>query len=78
MENYWSLTTLREKLIQIGAMVVTHVRYVIFQKEEGKSLPISRTVIVSPERATVVVGRSSSGKAREKPFSLLVQTDTID
>jgi len=27
----WSLTTLREKLIKIGAKVVAHSRYVVFQ-----------------------------------------------
>ncbi len=27
----WSLTTLREKLIKIGAKIVRHGRYVIFQ-----------------------------------------------
>ena len=32
--QYWSLTTLREKLIKIGAKVVTHSRYVIFQMAE--------------------------------------------
>ncbi len=30
----WSLTTLREKLIKIGAKVVTHSRYMIFQMAE--------------------------------------------
>ena len=29
--KHWSLTTLREKLVKIGAKVVTHSRYVIFQ-----------------------------------------------
>ena len=29
--KHWSLTTLREKLIKIGAKVVTHARYVTFQ-----------------------------------------------
>ena len=29
--KHWSLTTLREKLIKIGAKVVTHSGYVIFQ-----------------------------------------------
>jgi hypothetical protein len=33
--KHWSLTTLREKLIKIGAKVVTHSRYVIFQMAEG-------------------------------------------
>ena len=30
----WSLTSLREKLIKIGARVVTHGRYVTFQMAE--------------------------------------------
>jgi hypothetical protein len=30
----WSLTTLREKLIKIGAKVVSHSRYVAFQMAE--------------------------------------------
>ncbi len=29
--EYWSLTTMREKLIKIGAKVVRHGRYVTFQ-----------------------------------------------
>ena len=29
--EHWSLTTLREKLIKIGAKVVAHGRYVTFQ-----------------------------------------------
>ena len=32
--KHWSLTTLREKLIKIGAKVVAHSRYVIFQMAE--------------------------------------------
>ena len=32
--RHWSLTTLREKLIKIGAKVVTHSAYVIFQMAE--------------------------------------------
>ena len=32
--KHWSLTTLREKLIKIGAKLVTHSRYVIFQMAE--------------------------------------------
>ena len=30
----WSMTSLREKLIKIGAKVVSHGRYVIFQLAE--------------------------------------------
>ena len=32
--KHWSLSTLRGKLIKIGAKVVTHSRYVIFQMAE--------------------------------------------
>jgi Transposase DDE domain group 1 len=33
-EQRWSLTSLREKLIKIGAKVVSHGRYVAFQLAE--------------------------------------------
>ncbi|MDP7600401.1 MAG: transposase, partial [Rhodospirillales bacterium] len=32
--EHWSLTTLREKLVKIGAKVVRHGRYVTFQLTE--------------------------------------------
>ena len=32
--SHWSLTTLQEKLIKIGAKVVSHASYVIFQMAE--------------------------------------------
>ncbi len=32
--GHWSLTTLREKLVKIGAKVVSHGRYVMFQLAE--------------------------------------------
>ncbi len=32
--EHWSLTTLREKLIKIGAKVVRHGRYIAFQMAE--------------------------------------------
>jgi hypothetical protein len=32
--EHWSLTTLREKLVKIGARIVRHGRYVIFQLAE--------------------------------------------
>jgi hypothetical protein len=32
--RHWSLTTLREKLIKIGAKVVTHAKTVTFQLAE--------------------------------------------
>ena len=30
----WSLTTLREKLVKVGARIVRHGRYVVFQLAE--------------------------------------------
>ena len=32
--QHWSLTTLREKLVKIGAKIVRHARYVTFQMAE--------------------------------------------
>jgi hypothetical protein len=32
--RHWTLTTLREKLIKIGAKVVRHARQVVFQMAE--------------------------------------------
>ena len=32
--KHWSLTTLREKLVKIGAKVVRHGRYITFQLAE--------------------------------------------
>ncbi len=32
--EHWSMTTLREKLVKIGAKVVSHGRYVTFQMAE--------------------------------------------
>jgi len=32
--DHWSLTTIREKLVKIGARVVRHARYVTFQLAE--------------------------------------------
>ena len=46
--KHWSLTTLREKLIKIGARVVQHARYVTFQMAE---------VAVSRERFAAILER---------------------
>jgi hypothetical protein len=32
--KHWSLTSLREKLVKIGARIVAHARYVTFQMAE--------------------------------------------
>ncbi len=36
--EHWSLTTLREKLVRIGAKVVRHGRYITFQMA-GVTIP---------------------------------------
>ena len=43
----WSLTTLREKLIKIGAKVVRHGRYITFQMAE---VAIPRTLFAEIPR----------------------------
>jgi hypothetical protein len=46
--RHWTMTTLREKLIKIGAKVVCHARYVIFQMAE---------VAISRELFAAILGR---------------------
>ena len=58
--KHWSLTTLREKLIKIGAKVVTHARYVIFQMAE---VAVSRKVFA----AILARLRRWAAKARTGP-----------
>lgn len=40
----WSLTTLREKLVKIGARIVRHGRYVVFQLAE---MAVSRALFAA-------------------------------
>jgi hypothetical protein len=40
----WTLTTLREKLVKIGAKVVRHTKYVVFQLAE---VAVSRQLFVA-------------------------------
>ncbi len=42
--RHWSLTTLREELVKIGAKVVTHAKYLIFQLAE---VAVSRTLFAA-------------------------------
>jgi len=44
----WSLTSLREKLIKIGAKGVSHGRYVTFQMAEVAMLPFAARVAAFP------------------------------
>jgi predicted translin family RNA/ssDNA-binding protein len=49
--RHWTLTTLREKLIKIGAKVVRHSRQVVFQLAEV-SVPraLFRTILEAIDR----------------------------
>jgi len=42
--RHWTMTTLREKVIKIGAKVVCHARYIIFQLAE---VAVSRELFVA-------------------------------
>ena len=42
--KHWSLTTLREKLVKIGAKVTRHSRYVMFQLAE---VAVTRNLFVA-------------------------------
>ncbi len=46
--RHWTMTTLREKLIKIGAKIVRHARYIVFQMAE---------VAVSQEMFAAILGR---------------------
>ena len=49
--RHWSMTTLREKLVKIGAKVVTHARYVTFQMAEvAISRQLFRTILLHISR----------------------------
>ena len=53
--EHWSPTTLREKLLKIGAKVVLHGRYITFQLPE---VAIPRTLY--SESLTLIAGRCGS------------------
>ena len=60
----WSLTSLREKLVKIGAKVVSHGRYVAFQMAEvrcrGRCSPIADRPATGTARAGMSGARSSA------------------
>ena len=57
----WSLTSLKEKLIKIGAKVVSHDRYVAFQMAE---VAIPRQMFQIQKIATIHAIRGSFGESR--------------
>ncbi len=49
--EHWSLTTLREKLVKIGAKVIRHGRYVTFQLAEvAIPLPLFADILLRIDR----------------------------
>ena len=60
MVRHWTLTTLREKLIKIGAKVVRHSRQIVFQMAEvAVPRELFRAILEGIERlrlATVLSG----------------------
>ncbi len=63
---HWSLTTLREKLVKIGAKVVRHGRYVTFQLAEV-AVPrnLFRKILRRYQRLLMTTG----GGARTRGFA---------
>ncbi len=60
--GHWSLTTLKEKLIKIGAKVVRHAGYVIFQMAEV-AIPrkLFQAILRRIGRLRLVTARASPG-----------------
>ena len=58
--KHWSLTTLRDKLIKIGAKMVRHARYVIFQLAEvAISRRLYRAILERIRRFAAIMPRAS-------------------
>lgn len=60
----WTLMTLREKLVKIGARIVRYGRYVVFQLAE---VAVPRALFagdVAPDRASARVARAGGGLTR--------------
>jgi len=57
--KHWSLTTLREKLIKIGAKVIQHARYVVFQMAEV-AIPRGLFRAILDEDSTAEAGPSGA------------------
>jgi len=62
--KHWSLTTLRDKLIKIGAKVVRHAGYVVFQMAEGQAHSVVRPALTGV--AEVAVPRELFAKILER------------
>jgi hypothetical protein len=69
----WSLTSLREKLVKIGAKVVRHGRYVIFQmaevaisRQNDRGTTATATTSDSMRRPMVMRSRATDGRSASK------------
>ena len=60
----WSLTSLKEKLIKIGAKVVSHGRYVAFQMAEGRHSTANVPGDFAADRGTTAAATTSAGVRR--------------
>ena len=58
--KHWTLTTLREKLIKIGAKIVRHARYITFQLAEV-AVPrrLYRTILNRIRRFAAILPRAA-------------------
>jgi len=56
--NQWSLTSLREKLVKIGAKVMRHGRYVIFQMAEVAVPKIAGPIVANPLHPRKIISLS--------------------
>jgi hypothetical protein len=63
----WSLTSLREKLIKIGAKVVSHGRYVAFQMAE---VAVPRQIVRRHPAAHRATARTASTSVRRSQVTL--------
>jgi hypothetical protein len=58
--NHWTLTTLRDKLIKIGAKMVRHARYITFQLAEvAISRQLYRTILQRIRRFAEILPRAA-------------------
>ena len=72
--EHWSLTTLREKLIKIGAKVAPHSRYVFFQLAFAQRQPVATLesstfplIALAPHAASTSVARRTSAPPIKAP-----------
>ncbi len=62
--KHWTPTTLREKLLKIGAKMVRHARYVTFQLAEAAVPPrgLYRAILRRTRRFTAILSRAAPNK----------------